>query len=115
MSFSFARGSASRKVCIGVLPKTPPALVWSTIIVFDQPSVEIGLQLVERVIDLFAERDPVVAQQRASKRRDGLPPTALTANKVIAAWFDRLIPGGRDTADRLFAAQRTDLGPAVAV
>jgi hypothetical protein len=33
--------------------------VWSTIIVFDQPKVEIGLQLVERVIDLFAERDPV--------------------------------------------------------
>lgn len=115
MSFSFARGSASRKVCIGVLPKTPSVLVWSTIIVFDQPSVEIGLQLVERVIDLFAERDPGVAQQRASKRRDGLPPTAFTANKVIAAWFARLIPGGRDTADRLFAGQRTGLGPAVAV
>ena len=28
-------------------------------VVFDQPGVEIGLQLVDRVIDLFAERDPV--------------------------------------------------------
>jgi len=56
-----------------------------------------------------------VAQQRDFKRRDGLPPTAFTANKVIAAWFGRLIPGGRDTADRLFAGQRTGLVPAVAL
>ena len=28
-------------------------------VVFNQPSVEIGLQLVDRVIDLLAERDPV--------------------------------------------------------
>ena len=28
-------------------------------VVFDEPSVEIGLPLVERAIDLFAERKPV--------------------------------------------------------
>ena len=33
--------------------------MWSAMVVFDQPGVEIGLQLVDRVIDLFAERDPV--------------------------------------------------------
>ena len=33
--------------------------MWSTVVVFDQQGVEIGLQLVDRVIDLFAERDPV--------------------------------------------------------
>src|SRR5215471_3528761 len=60
MIFSLANGIASRKVCIGVLPaKAPTPLMRSTIVVFDQPGVEIGLQLVDRVIDLLAERDPV--------------------------------------------------------
>jgi len=31
----------------------------SALIVVDEPSVEVGLQLVDRVIDLLAERDPV--------------------------------------------------------
>ena len=36
------------------------------LIVIDQPGIEIGLQLVNRVIDLFAERDPVkLIQDRA--------------------------------------------------
>src|SRR6516225_7717645 len=39
--------------------EAPTSLMWSTMVVFDQPGVEIGLQLVDRVIDLFAERDPV--------------------------------------------------------
>jgi hypothetical protein len=33
--------------------------MWSTIIVFDQPGIEIGLKLVERAIDLLPKRDPV--------------------------------------------------------
>src|SRR5215472_16342521 len=33
--------------------------MWSTIIIFDQPGIEIGLKLVERAIDLLPERDPV--------------------------------------------------------
>ena len=41
------------------LAEAPTALMRSTIVVFDQPGVEISLQLVDCVIDLFAERDPV--------------------------------------------------------
>ena len=41
------------------LAKAPTALMWSTIIVFDQPGIEIGLKLVECAIDLLAKRDPV--------------------------------------------------------
>ena len=41
------------------LAEAPAALMRSTMVVFNQPSVEIGLQLVDRVIDLLAERDPV--------------------------------------------------------
>src|ERR1700758_4225218 len=59
MSFSFARGSASRKVCIGGLAETPGALMRPVLIVFEEPSIEIGLQLVDRPIDPFSERDPI--------------------------------------------------------
>src|ERR1700758_5735942 len=59
MSFSFARGSASRKVCIGGLAETPAALMRPVLIVFEEPSIEIGLQLVDRPIDPFSERDPI--------------------------------------------------------
>jgi hypothetical protein len=31
----------------------------SPIVIFDQPGIEIGLQLVDAAIDLFAERDPI--------------------------------------------------------
>jgi hypothetical protein len=55
MSFSFASGSASRKVCIGVLPKHHAALVGPSMIVVGHPGVEIGLQLVAGAVDLFAE------------------------------------------------------------
>jgi hypothetical protein len=37
------------------LAEAPAALMRSTIIVFDQPAIEIGLQLVDRVIVLLAE------------------------------------------------------------
>ena len=38
------------------------------VVVLDQPAIEIGLQLVERAIDLLAERDTVeLVEQRAMK------------------------------------------------
>src|SRR5215831_476610 len=58
MSFSFASGSASRKVCIGVLPK-PAALMRPQMVVLDQPGIEISLQLVDAAVDLLAERDAI--------------------------------------------------------
>src|SRR5215469_3374241 len=66
MIFSFANGIASRKVCVGGLAEAPATLMWSTIIVFNQPGIEIGLQLVDRVIDLLAECDPVKLIQHSA-------------------------------------------------
>jgi hypothetical protein len=62
MSFSIARGSASRKVCI----EAPAALMWAPLILVNQPSIEIRLQLVDCAVDLLAEghsveRRPVFA------------------------------------------------------
>jgi hypothetical protein len=39
--------------------KASAALMRPAIVVLNQPGIEIGLQLVERVIDLLAERDPL--------------------------------------------------------
>src|SRR6516162_4450587 len=59
MSFSFASGSASRKVCIGVLPKHQRPLMGPLLVVLGNPSIKVGLQLVDRAVDLFPEHHPV--------------------------------------------------------
>ena len=41
------------------LAETPAALMRPMLIVFEKPSIEIGLQLVDRPIDPFSERDPI--------------------------------------------------------
>src|ERR1700745_4040366 len=41
------------------LAKAPAALMWPLLIVFGDPSVKVGLQLVDRPVDLLAERDPI--------------------------------------------------------
>ena len=65
MSFSFARGRASRKVCIGGLAEAPAALVGALLIVDEHPFIKVGLQDVRRVVELLSERDPVeLIQQR---------------------------------------------------
>src|SRR5215469_5510446 len=48
------------------LAEAPATLMWSTIIVFNQPGIEIGLQLDDRVIDLLAECDPVKLIQHSA-------------------------------------------------
>src|SRR5215471_18911009 len=50
------------------LAEAPATLMWSTIIVFNQPGIEIGLQLVDRVIDLLAECDPVKLIQHSAMK-----------------------------------------------
>src|SRR5438309_5432542 len=57
--FLLRQGDCVKKGLHRGLAEAPAALMWATIIVFDQPGVEVGLQLVNGVIDLLAERDPV--------------------------------------------------------
>src|SRR5215472_3077741 len=59
MGFSFARGSASRKVCNGGLAEAPAALMGPLLVVFGDPRIKVGLQLVDGAVDLFAECHPV--------------------------------------------------------
>src|SRR5215472_14594192 len=55
----YVRPTATAPHLDSTLAKAPAALIRPPIIVVDQPGVEIGLQLVDRVIDLLAERNPV--------------------------------------------------------
>ena len=73
------------------LAEAPTALMWSTIIVFDQPSIEIGLQLVERVIDLFAERDPVELIEHSAMEAlaDAVGLRAFGLGAAVIDVFDR--------------------------
>ena len=41
------------------LTEAPAALMGALFVVLDEPDIEIGLQLVDRQIDLLAERNPV--------------------------------------------------------
>src|SRR4029077_18189524 len=41
------------------LAEAPAALMWSPLVVVDEPDVEVGLQLLNRLVDLLAEGDPV--------------------------------------------------------
>src|SRR5262249_56398754 len=41
------------------LAKAPAALMGPVLVVFGDPRIKVGLQLVDRAVDLFAERDPV--------------------------------------------------------
>src|SRR5262249_19565960 len=59
MSFSFASGSASRKGLHGGLAKAPAALMWPLLVVFGDPRIKVGLQLIDRAIDLFAKLHPI--------------------------------------------------------
>src|SRR6516162_1874301 len=49
------------------LAKAPAALMGPTMVVFDQPGVEIGLQLVDHAIDLLAEHPVELIQDGAMK------------------------------------------------
>jgi len=55
------------------LTEAPAALMGVLLIVFDQPDVEIGLQLVDRQIDLLAERNPVELVQDSAMEALKMP------------------------------------------
>jgi hypothetical protein len=65
--------------------------MWSKIIVFDQPGIEIGLQLVERVIDLLAERDPVELVEHSAMKAlaDSVRLRALGLGAAVIDVLDR--------------------------
>jgi hypothetical protein len=73
LSFVIKRPSASPPISevrqgrsASALAEAPEALMWPLLVVVDKPGIEIGLQLVDRAIDLFAERDTVeFVKQRA--------------------------------------------------
>ena len=62
----------------------------STIVVLDQPSVEIGLQLVDRVIDLLAERDPIKLVQDSAMEAlaDSIRLRAFSFGSAVINVFD---------------------------
>ena len=62
-------------------------------VVFDQPGVEIGLQLVDRVIDLFAERDSVklVQDSAVEALTDSVRLWALGLGAAVIDVLDREI------------------------
>src|SRR5207237_10802204 len=66
---------------------------WATIIVFDQPGVEVGLQLVNGVIDLLAERDPVELVQDSAMEAlaDSVRLWALGLGAAVIEVLDREI------------------------
>ena len=67
--------------------------MWSTIIVFAQPGIEIGLQLVERVIDPLAERDPVELVQHGAMEAfaDAVGLRALGLGAAVIDILDRQV------------------------
>ncbi len=67
--------------------------MWATIIVFDEPGVEVGLQLVNGVIDLLAERDPVELVQDSAMEAlaDSVRLRALGLGAAVIDVLDREI------------------------
>ena len=63
------------------------------LVVLDQPAIQIGLQLVERAIDLFAERDAVeLVEQRAMETlADAIGLRALGFRSAVIDILDREI------------------------
>src|SRR5215468_5386510 len=65
--------------------------MWSTIIIFDQPGIEIGLKLVERAIDLLPERDPVELVEHSAMKAlaDSVRLRALGLGAAVIDVLDR--------------------------
>src|SRR5215471_12835322 len=55
----YVRPTATAPHLDSTLAEAPAALMGSLLIIFGDPSIKVGLQLVDRVVDLLAERDPV--------------------------------------------------------
>jgi len=83
--------------------------MWPLVVVLDQPAIEIGLQLVERAIDLLAERDTVeLVEQRAMKAlADSVGLRALGFRAAVIDILDRQVELV------LMAFPTTELGAAI--
>ena len=92
MSFSFANGSVKEGLRRG-LAEAPAALMRSSLIVFDDPSVEIGLQLVDGSIDFLAERHPVELVEHGAMEAlaDAVGLRALGLGAAVVDVLDREI------------------------
>ena len=65
----------------------------SDLVVVDQPGIEIGLQLVDHTIDLFAERDPIELVQDGAVKAlaDSIRLWALGLSAAVVDVLDREI------------------------
>src|SRR5437763_6029069 len=59
MISSFAMGERVKNGLHRGLSEAPASLMGPALVVVDEPGIEIGLQLVDRAIDLLAERHPI--------------------------------------------------------
>src|SRR5437588_3069021 len=75
------------------LAEAPAALVRPLLVVVDEPGIEIGLQFLDRAIDLFAERHPVeLVEQRAMEAlTDAVGLRALGLGAAVIDVLDRQV------------------------
>src|SRR5215471_12171038 len=57
--FLLGQGKRVKKGLYRSFAKAPASLVWPALVVVGEPSIEIGLQIVDCAIDLLAERHPI--------------------------------------------------------
>src|SRR5262252_1924683 len=55
----YAQPTATAPHLDSTLAEAPAALMWPLPVVFRDPGIEVGLQLVDRAVDLLAERHPI--------------------------------------------------------
>src|SRR5436305_11918914 len=75
------------------LAEAPAALVRPLLVVVDEPGIEIGLQFLDRAIDLFTERHPIeLVEQRAMKAlADSVGLWALGLGAAVTDVFARQV------------------------
>src|SRR5205823_8653850 len=75
------------------LAEAPAALMGSLLVVFDDPGIEVGLQLVDRAIDLLAERQPVELVEHGSMETlaDAVGLRALCLGAAVIDVLDRQV------------------------
>src|SRR4029077_1442739 len=75
------------------LAEAPSALMRPPLIIVDEPSIEVGLQLLNRPIDLLAEGDPVKLVQHSAMEAlaDAVGLRALGLGAAVIDVLDRQI------------------------
>src|SRR5215813_10153827 len=75
------------------LAEAPAALMGTLLIVFGDPGIEIGLQLVDRAVDLLAERNPIELVQDGAMKAfaDTIGLRALGLGAAVIDVLDRQV------------------------